>query len=294
MFRGNDPVHFLGLSTALLTLFRVVTLEDWTDVMYIQMYGSDAYPNYAEFAHAHLREASRSMPVLGEVFFVSFVLLGTMIMLSLFIGVSINSMAEAEKEAEERRRHIDRDGEISIGDEIRLIESEMEKLSRRLVELRRRTRGDGPTGGLSEPAVKRALHDFGCRCAVLAGIFISEIEIPIRSPGRKYNSSPTSIQRQPLKFLNQHPIHHMPSSSSQFCYGWASGKAVSTLQGSLGIIMFLAIGLVNPGFHAGYPGGCFVRHVVFLVYGLRRRPDLHPEKRQSYPTDTSIHSNIST
>ena len=167
MFRGNAPVHFLGLSTALLTLFRVVTLEDWTDVMYIQMYGSDAYPNYAEFAHAHLCEASRSMPVLGEVFFVSFVLLGTMIMLNLFIGVIINSMAEAEaeKEAEERRRHIDRDGEISIGDEIRLIESEMEKLSRRLVELRRRTRGDGPTGGLSEPAVKRALHDFGCRCS---------------------------------------------------------------------------------------------------------------------------------
>ena len=140
MFRGNDPVHFLDLSTALLTLFRVVTLEDWTDVMYIQMYGSDAYPNYAEFAHAHLREASRSMPVLGAVFFVSFVLLGTMIMLNLFIGVIINSMAEAEaeKEAEERRRHIERDGEISIGDEIRLIETEMEKLSRGLGELRRR------------------------------------------------------------------------------------------------------------------------------------------------------------
>ena len=107
------------------------------------MYGSDAYPNYAEFAHAHLREASRGMPVLGAVFFVSFVLLGTMIMLNLFIGVIINSMAEAEKEAEERRRHIERDGEISIGDEIRLIGPEMEKLSRRLGELRRRTRGDG-------------------------------------------------------------------------------------------------------------------------------------------------------
>ena len=144
MFRGNDPVHFQDLSTALLTLFRVVTLEDWTDVMYIQMYGSDAYPNYAEFAQAHLREASRSMPVLGALFFVSFVLLGTMIMLNLFIGVIINSMAEAEaeKEAEERRRHMERDGEISIGDEVRLIETEMEKLSRRLGELRRRTRGD--------------------------------------------------------------------------------------------------------------------------------------------------------
>ncbi len=140
LFRGNDPVHFQDLSTSLLTLFRVVTLEDWTDVMYIQMYGSDAYPGYADLAQAHLREASQGRYFLGAAFFVSFVMFGTMIMLNLFIGVIINSMseAEAEKEAEERRRHLERDGEISVGDEIRLIEEEVEKLGRRLGELRRR------------------------------------------------------------------------------------------------------------------------------------------------------------
>ena len=140
MFRGNDPVHFQDLGTALLTLFRVVTLEDWTDVMYIQMYGSDAYPGYADFAQAHLREASRALPVIAVAYFVTFVMLGTMIVLNLFIGVIINSMdeAQAEREAEERRKHMERDGEISVGDEIRLIEEEVEKLSRRLGELRRR------------------------------------------------------------------------------------------------------------------------------------------------------------
>ncbi len=145
LFRGNDPVHFQNLSTALLTLFRVVTLEDWTDVMYIQMYGSDAYPGYADFAQAHLREASRGLAILGAAYFVSFVLLGTMIMLNLFIGVIINSMdeAQAEREAEERRQHLEQDGEISIGDEITLIEGEMEKLSRRLGELRRRADSGG-------------------------------------------------------------------------------------------------------------------------------------------------------
>ncbi len=144
MFRGNDPVHFQDLSTALLTLFRVVTLEDWTDVMYIQMYGSNAYPGYADYAQAHLREASRGLPILGAAYFVSFVMLGTMIMLNLFIGVIINSMdeAEAEREATARRRHIERDGEISVGDEIRLIEEEVQKLSRRLGELRRRADGE--------------------------------------------------------------------------------------------------------------------------------------------------------
>ncbi len=144
MFRGNDPVHFQDLSTALLTLFRVVTLEDWTDVMYIQMYGSNAYPGYADYAQAHLREASRGLPILGAAYFVSFVMLGTMIMLNLFIGVIINSMdeAEAEREATARQRHIERDGEISVGDEIRLIEEEVQKLSRRLGELRRRADGE--------------------------------------------------------------------------------------------------------------------------------------------------------
>lgn len=143
LFRGNDPVHFQNLSTALLTLFRVVTLEDWTDVMYIQMYGSDAYPGYADFAQAHLREASRGLPILGAAYFVSFVLLGTMIMLNLFIGVIINSMdeAQAEREAEERRQHLERDGQISVGDEMALIDGEVQKLSRRLGELRRRVAG---------------------------------------------------------------------------------------------------------------------------------------------------------
>ncbi len=147
LFRGNDPVHFQDLSTALLTLFRVVTLEDWTDVMYIQMYGSEAYPNYADFAQAHLREASRAMPVLGAAFFVSFVMLGTMIMLNLFIGVIINSMSEAQadRESEERRRHLERDGRISVGDEIGLIEEEIQKLSRRLKSLRGRADESGTT-----------------------------------------------------------------------------------------------------------------------------------------------------
>ena len=39
MFRENDPVHFRSVDIALLTLFRASTLEDWTDVMYINIYG---------------------------------------------------------------------------------------------------------------------------------------------------------------------------------------------------------------------------------------------------------------
>ena len=39
LFAQNDPMHFQTLHDALLTLFRVSTLEDWTDIMYLNMFG---------------------------------------------------------------------------------------------------------------------------------------------------------------------------------------------------------------------------------------------------------------
>ncbi len=34
LFHQHDPEHWGDLGLSMLTLFRVVTLEDWTDVMY--------------------------------------------------------------------------------------------------------------------------------------------------------------------------------------------------------------------------------------------------------------------
>jgi voltage-gated sodium channel len=95
LFSGNDPVHFENLQTAMLSLFRVVTLEDWTDVMYIQMYGCDNY-GYDGIEHRCTQPAA--YPIFGAAFFCSFVLIGTMIVLNLFVGVIMNGMDEAQKE----------------------------------------------------------------------------------------------------------------------------------------------------------------------------------------------------
>ena len=43
LFRENDPVHFESLHLTLLSLFRVATLEDWTDIMYTAIYGCQSY-----------------------------------------------------------------------------------------------------------------------------------------------------------------------------------------------------------------------------------------------------------
>ena len=93
----NDPIHFRNMQSSILTLFRVVTLEDWTDVMYINMYGSDSYGYSAKDFSKWTPNPSAS-PLGAAIFFVSFVLIGTMIVLNLVIGVIMNSMDESNKE----------------------------------------------------------------------------------------------------------------------------------------------------------------------------------------------------
>lgn len=76
LFHNHDPLHWGSLGISLLTLFRVVTLEDWTDVMYIAM-------ELSEWAW---------------IYFVSFVVMGTFVVINLFIAVVLNNLQEAKTE----------------------------------------------------------------------------------------------------------------------------------------------------------------------------------------------------
>ncbi len=128
LFGKNDPVHFGNLQIALVSLFRVLTLEDWTDLMYIQMYGSanygyDIYPEAAKLAQ------SAQFPVLSVLFFISFVLLGTMIILNLFVGVMLNSIAETTTEAEVQDLEANREkGYLTVADELKLLYRQIDGL----------------------------------------------------------------------------------------------------------------------------------------------------------------------
>ena len=66
--------------------------------------------------------------------------MGTMIMLNLFIGVIIQSMEEAQDEqaADDREKHMAESGQISVGDELLLLEKELEALQRRVRTLKDR------------------------------------------------------------------------------------------------------------------------------------------------------------
>jgi len=95
-FGPNDPIHFGDLQTSMLSLFRVVTLEDWTDIMYTNMYGCENYGYEGNISN--LCTQSQGSLALSISYFVSFVLIGTMIFLNLFIGVVMNGMEEAKNE----------------------------------------------------------------------------------------------------------------------------------------------------------------------------------------------------
>jgi len=128
-FGENDPIHFENLQMSMLSLFRVVTLEDWTDVMYINMYGCE---NYGYGGNEDVCTNSIANPIGSVVFFVSFVLIGTMIMLNLFIGVIMTGMDEAKEEA--KRADV---AESEVGEETNLVEleqklSEMQELIKKI------------------------------------------------------------------------------------------------------------------------------------------------------------------
>lgn len=94
LFGANDPAHFGTLHDASLSLLRAVTLEDWTDLMYTQIAGSDAYPGHLPL---HTEPINQPRPIVAVLYFGSFVLVGTMIMLNLFIGVVIGALTEEQK-----------------------------------------------------------------------------------------------------------------------------------------------------------------------------------------------------
>lgn len=80
LFGVHDKEHFGSLSRAFLTLFQTITLDDWK-FLFVSAQGS--------------------APAVASVYFISFILLGTMIMLNLFIGIIMNSMEEMHAELDE-------------------------------------------------------------------------------------------------------------------------------------------------------------------------------------------------
>ena len=134
LFGANDPLHFDNVWIAMLSLFRVVTGEDWTDVMYIQMYGCEQY-GLGEFAH--LCTNPESYPIFGALFFVSFMFLGSLIIMNLFIGVIMSGMEEAQKENDADRR--EEKNSLTLSDNLARVIAQLDALKDEIEALKQRS-----------------------------------------------------------------------------------------------------------------------------------------------------------
>jgi voltage-gated sodium channel len=94
-FLNNDALHFGTLHQSMASLFDIATLDNWGDIMYTQIYGCDVYPygnNRASFNGLDPCIAPVALGGWAALVFVSFVTIGSMVMLTLFIGVVTTSM----------------------------------------------------------------------------------------------------------------------------------------------------------------------------------------------------------
>ena len=108
LFHEHDPTHWRNLGVSVLTLFNIITLEGWTEVMNVAM---EKHP-------------------LAWAFFVSFVVIGTFVVINLFIAIIINNLDEAKRERlDELREPISRDELLR---EIRATQEALRRLEERL------------------------------------------------------------------------------------------------------------------------------------------------------------------
>jgi len=123
LFRDADPARWPDIGTALLTLFQVVTLEGWTDVM---------------------AQASTRHPW-AWIYFLSFVIIGTFVAMNLFIAVILDSLEEsraaiigkdaAEGTAVQAAAELDADLQI-LQQDLRHARQALERLEQRLGQKR--------------------------------------------------------------------------------------------------------------------------------------------------------------
>jgi voltage-gated sodium channel len=98
LFGRNDPLHFGNLGDTFITLFRCATMEDWTEIMYNNMYGCDifGYENDYSGDWNWMCSEPRARPYQSALYFISFEVVSALIILNLVIGKISFSMMQAQ------------------------------------------------------------------------------------------------------------------------------------------------------------------------------------------------------
>jgi voltage-gated sodium channel len=114
IFDGIDQELWGDVAIAMLTLFRVATFEDWTDVMYQTM---EVYP-------------------LSWLYYLSFIFLTAFVFLNMMVGTILEVMTEERDEASRREAHDERH---NMAEQLARVEQKLDRLESR--------RSDAPDEG---------------------------------------------------------------------------------------------------------------------------------------------------
>ena len=126
-FSVNDPWHFGTLHDSMLALFAVSTLDGWSAIMNLNLYGGCVYPewDYTEY-YDYVCEEGNPTPMKYDhpsespiprahlyfaftaIYFAIYVIIAAYLLLTLFIGVVGMSMEEATQEQKEAEKVMQR------------------------------------------------------------------------------------------------------------------------------------------------------------------------------------------
>ena len=92
LFKENDPAHFGNIRIGFLTMFQVLTLDSWSLLMYINMYGCDII-GYDDWPEKCVSPKARF--IVSALFFTASVATLTWVMVTMFIGLLTTGMEES-------------------------------------------------------------------------------------------------------------------------------------------------------------------------------------------------------
>jgi len=100
IFGDNDEKHFGNLGISLISLFRVATFDRWSTMWYVQLYGCSQAYSPEDTAHFGCQADSHdtAMAAQSVVFFFTFIMLISYVVLNLFVAVAITSIAKVSRE----------------------------------------------------------------------------------------------------------------------------------------------------------------------------------------------------
>jgi len=108
-FASVDEELWGDVAISMLTLFRVATFEDWTDVMYATM---EAYP-------------------MSWIYYLTFIFLTAFVFLNMMIGAILEVMSEEQNAKQAQKAHDERD---EIARQLQAVQEQLKELTKQVSE----------------------------------------------------------------------------------------------------------------------------------------------------------------